>query len=201
MPATQKPVRTRSGIAIPPPPLAATSVFAAAAPSVDTKNTCRAEYRSDRFVIAETTAPVTNPSWTAIESHADSPVDSDHAARSCGSTAAAENQVVIARTIATASKRRELRADPVRSSVMDLAERRRAKDDYFGKAHDSPLTVTQRQHFDGLRYFDSDPAFRFEVVLEGGPVGVEEVEMSDGTTDHLQRAGTLQFSVDGNDAS
>jgi hypothetical protein len=84
---------------------------------------------------------------------------------------------------------------------MDLLELRRSKDDYFGKAHDSPLTVTQRHHFDGLRYFDPDPAFRFEVALEGPAGTVEEVEMSDGTTDHLQRAGTVTFSVDGTDAT
>jgi uncharacterized protein (DUF1684 family) len=84
---------------------------------------------------------------------------------------------------------------------MDLVTLRRSKDDYFGKAHDSPLTVTQRQHFDGLRYFDVDPAFRFEVTLEGAAGGVEEVEMSDGTTDHLQRAGTVTFRVDGADAT
>src|SRR5688500_16688589 len=115
--------------------------------------------------MAETSAPLTKPSCTAIDSHADSPVESDHAARSCGSTAAAENHVVIASTIARASSRRELRADGQRSTVMDLTELRRSKDAYFGKAHDSPLTVTQRQHFDGLRYFDPDPAFRFEVEI------------------------------------
>ena len=77
---------------------------------------------------------------------------------------------------------------------------RREKDDYFGKAHDSPLTVEQRRAFTGLKYFDADPAFRFEVALDGGPGGVEEVEMSDGTTDHLQRAGTVKFTVDDTDA-
>jgi uncharacterized protein (DUF1684 family) len=84
---------------------------------------------------------------------------------------------------------------------MDVTEMRRAKDDYFGKAHDSPLTVTQRQHFEGLRYFDVDPAFRFEVALEGPAGAVEEVEMSDGSTDHLQRAGAIRFSVEGSDAT
>ena len=85
--------------------------------------------------------------------------------------------------------------------VMDVLQLRREKDDYFGKAHDSPLTVEQRRAFAGLKYFDPDPAFRYEVTLEGGPGGVEEVEMSDGTTDHLQRAGNLRFSVDGTDST
>jgi len=89
----------------------------------------------------------------------------------------------------------------VRSSVMDLVELRRAKDEHFGKEHDSPLTVAQRQHFDGLRYFDLDPAFRFEVTLDGPAGKVEEVQMSDGSTDHLQRAGTVRFTVDGTAAT
>lgn len=92
-------------------------------------------------------------------------------------------------------------ADGPRYSVMDLVELRRAKDEHFGKAHDSPLTVEQRRSFTGLKYFDPDPAFRFEVALERAAGGVEEVEMSDGTTDHLQRAGTVRFSVDGTDAT
>jgi uncharacterized protein (DUF1684 family) len=89
----------------------------------------------------------------------------------------------------------------VRFTVMDVGEQRRAKDEYFGKAHDSPLTVDQRTAFAGLKYFDPDPAFRFEVALEGGPGGVEEVEMSDGTTDHLQRAGNVRFTVEDTDAT
>src|SRR5688572_17592222 len=141
--------------------------------------------------MAETSAPATKPSCTAIVSQADSPLESDHSARSCGSTAAAENHVDMPSTIVAARNKRELRADGVRSTVMDLVDLRRAKDAHFGKAHDSPLTVTQRNHFDGLRYFDPDPAFRFEVTLEGPAGTVEEVEMSDGTTDHLQRAGTV----------
>jgi uncharacterized protein (DUF1684 family) len=84
---------------------------------------------------------------------------------------------------------------------MGLLELRHAKDDYFGKAHDSPLTVEQRRLFTGLKYFDPNPALRFEVTPEGAGGTVEEVEMSDGTSDHLQRAGTVRFTVDGADAT
>src|SRR5712691_5669813 len=93
--------------------------------------------------------------------------------------------------------RRELRPDGARSTVVDVSEVRREKDRFFGGPHDSPLTVEQRRSFTGLKYFDSDPSFRFEVALEGPAGGVEEVEMSDGTTDHLQRAGTVKFAIDG----
>src|SRR3979490_608030 len=84
---------------------------------------------------------------------------------------------------------------------MDVLRGRRQKDDPFRNAHASPVTVEQRKTFAGLKYFDPDPAFKYEVALEGGPGGVEEVEMSDGTTDHLQRAGTVKFTVDGTDAT
>ena len=81
---------------------------------------------------------------------------------------------------------------------MDIEELRHEKDRYFGHAHDSPLTVDQRDHFDGLRYFPEDEALRFTVTVdpEGGG-RVDEVEMSDGSTDHLPRAGTVRFDVGG----
>jgi len=49
---------------------------------------------------------------------------------------------------------------------MDIPELRHEKDHYFGHAHDSPLTVEQRDHFDGLRYFPEDEAFRFVVTVD-----------------------------------
>jgi uncharacterized protein len=79
---------------------------------------------------------------------------------------------------------------------MDITELRHEKDHYFGHEHDSPLTVEQRAHFEGLRYFPEDNAFRFTVTVDPeGSGGVEEVEMSDGSTDHMPRAGTVRFDV------
>jgi uncharacterized protein (DUF1684 family) len=81
---------------------------------------------------------------------------------------------------------------------MDIAELRHEKDHYFGHAHDSPLTVDQRAHFDGLRYFPEDPAFRYTVTVDPeGAGGVEDVEMSDGSSEHLPRAGKVRFDVGG----
>ncbi len=86
--------------------------------------------------------------------------------------------------------------------MADLADFRRAKDDFFRRAHDSPLTPEQRRDFHGLSYFDEDPAFRFELALDETTAGgEEEVEMSDGTTNRLRRAGTLRFQVDGADVA
>jgi len=85
---------------------------------------------------------------------------------------------------------------------MDVREQRAAKDDFFRRSHDSPLTREQRARFDGLRYFGPDPAYRFVVALDpAGGGAVEEVEMSDGSTSRLERAGTVGFSVDGVEAS
>jgi uncharacterized protein len=80
----------------------------------------------------------------------------------------------------------------------DVAKLRHAKDEYFGDAHDSPLTVDQRRDFHGLSYFEPDPAYRFTVTLDGADAGgVEEIEQSDGSVDHLRRAGTVRFDVAG----
>ena len=85
---------------------------------------------------------------------------------------------------------------------MDVGELRREKDHYFGHAHDSPLTVDQRAHFEGLRYFTDDSSLRFTVTVDPEGAGaVEEVEMSDGSTEHLPRAGKVRFDVGGERAS
>src|SRR5256714_13486310 len=81
---------------------------------------------------------------------------------------------------------------------MDVKALRDEKDHYFGHAHDSPLTVDQRAHFEGLRYFPEEKSYRFTVTVDPESSGaVEEVEMSDGSTDHLPRAGTVRFDVGG----
>ena len=83
---------------------------------------------------------------------------------------------------------------------MDLAEFRRAKDDFFGRAHDSPLNPEQRASFKGLSYFDEDASLRMRVSLDGSTAGgLEDVEMSDGTTQRMRRAGTLRFRIGNED--
>jgi len=81
---------------------------------------------------------------------------------------------------------------------MDVANLRRAKDEYFGRAHDSPLTVEQRTQFGGLRYFPEDAAYRFTVTVDPTESAyAEDVEMSDGSTSRLRRLGTVRFDLDG----
>ncbi len=79
---------------------------------------------------------------------------------------------------------------------MEIAEQRRAKDDYFRRAHDSPLTVAQRGRFSGLRYFPDNASYRFTVNVDpAGGGAMEEIEMSDGSTSKLRRLGTVRFDV------
>lgn len=81
---------------------------------------------------------------------------------------------------------------------MDIAELRRMKDEFFGRAGDSPLDDVQRRKFSGLRYFDPDPAFRFEATLARPTTSeYEDIQTSDGQVQHLPRAGTLRFDLGG----
>jgi uncharacterized protein (DUF1684 family) len=81
---------------------------------------------------------------------------------------------------------------------MDIGELRRMKDEFFARAGDSPLDDGQRRTFTGLRYFDPDAALRFEATL-GRPdtSEYEDIQTSDGQVQHLPRAGTLRFDLDG----
>lgn len=81
---------------------------------------------------------------------------------------------------------------------MDTREFRATKDDFFRRGHDSPLDHEQRHGFKGLRYYPEDPAFRFVLELDASDAGRdEEVEMSDGSSDRMARAGHFAFAVDG----
>src|SRR5205807_764122 len=88
------------------------------------------------------------------------------------------------------------RNGPVRPRVdraMNVAELRREKDDYFRRADDSPLTPEERRGFTGLRYFPEDAHLRFIVTLDRTAAGgVEEVEMSNGSTTEMRRVGVVR---------
>ncbi len=85
--------------------------------------------------------------------------------------------------------------------AMDVATLRREKDSFFRRSHDAPLTPEQRRGFTGLPYFPEDPAYRFEVMLDPSGGGAEdEVQMSDGSTSMMRRAGTLTFRTSDREA-
>lgn len=84
------------------------------------------------------------------------------------------------------------------SAPTDIQELRAAKDEFFRRSHDSPLDHLQRHHFTGLRYYPEDPSFRLVLELDRTDAGVvEEVEMSNGSSEPMTRAGHFAFSIDG----
>ncbi len=83
---------------------------------------------------------------------------------------------------------------------MDVAALRKEKDEFFRHSPQSPLTPKQRRSFHGLVYFTEEPSFRFSLALEPGDGAIEEIEMSDGTSQEMRRAGYFRFGVDGTEA-
>lgn len=85
--------------------------------------------------------------------------------------------------------------------ITELEQFRKAKDAFFKKEHDSPLTREQKRKFTGLNYFPENPSLRLEVDIELIP-GQQQIEMQTSTGDvqHYMRYGSFQFSVDGQPA-
>ncbi|HSJ28561.1 MAG TPA: DUF1684 domain-containing protein [Acidimicrobiia bacterium] len=82
-----------------------------------------------------------------------------------------------------------------------LLEFRDAKDRFFAHAHESPLSHEARHDFDGLRYYDPNPALVFRLSVEEGDQAEVRVGTSDGAERTYRRAGVLHFEVDGEDVS
>ena len=88
--------------------------------------------------------------------------------------------------------------------MSELADFRRAKDEFFGKDHDSPLTVQQRQLFTGLAYYQENPSLQFVLTIEALPETHREViQMMTSTGDSQPRLrwGTITFTVEGQSAT
>jgi uncharacterized protein (DUF1684 family) len=79
-----------------------------------------------------------------------------------------------------------------------LLRLRTEKDEYFAQDLDSPLTPEDRATFRGFRYFDPDPAFRFESKLSRYE-NPETVAMatSKGARQLFKRVGYFDFTVGG----
>lgn len=83
----------------------------------------------------------------------------------------------------------------------ELKAFRRQKDDFM-RAAGSPLAPADRVGFTGLRYFEPNPAFVFELELDRNvdPAPLK-LETSDGQQRTYRRAGRIAFIVDGQAAS
>ncbi len=75
---------------------------------------------------------------------------------------------------------------------------REQKDELFGHGNDSPLSHEDQQAFAGLKYFEPDPAFRFEANLQRHP-STKSVIMatSKGTRQLFNNVGSFEVAVEG----
>jgi len=79
-----------------------------------------------------------------------------------------------------------------------LAESRQEKNDFFARHTQSPLTIPQKQEFQGLVYFPQAPELRFEIPIERLSEKQEiRIQTSTGDFQGYQRYGKIRFPVDG----
>lgn len=83
-----------------------------------------------------------------------------------------------------------------------VREQRAAKDDYFATNPHSPIPPAERAAFDGLPYFDIDPALRFELPLErhADPQTITVGTSVGGEQEYLEW-GAFHFEIDGEPAT
>jgi uncharacterized protein len=92
--------------------------------------------------------------------------------------------------------------DPDRYAV-ELAHFRAEIDEMLEMHPQSPLSYEQQQQFEGLDYYEPDPAFRFSGEAErfGDDEPLIEMQTSTGDTRHYRRWGRFAFDVEGEGAS
>ncbi|MFC7045378.1 DUF1684 domain-containing protein [Halobacteriaceae archaeon GCM10025711] len=83
-----------------------------------------------------------------------------------------------------------------------FAEYRTEKDAFFADHPQSPVPEADRESFDGLDYFDLDPAWRVEATLRlhDSPRTVIMATLA-GSEQEYRRVATLAFTVDGESVS
>lgn len=80
----------------------------------------------------------------------------------------------------------------------ELLSHREEKDRFFAEHHQSPLPAPEKADFDGLGYYDPDPAYRVEARVD--PVESDEtfeMEMTAGAPVEYERVALLRFDLDG----
>jgi uncharacterized protein (DUF1684 family) len=80
----------------------------------------------------------------------------------------------------------------------ELVSSRDRKDEFFADDPHSPLPEETREEFEGLRYFEPDPALRFEVPLdEHDEQARVTVETTTGGEQAYRRWGEFAVEIDG----
>lgn len=82
--------------------------------------------------------------------------------------------------------------------VAALDREREQKDQFYAEHPHSPIPEAHRDGFDGLQYYDPDPAYRFELSLERheDPEIITVETTTDGTREYY-RWGEFRFEVEG----
>jgi hypothetical protein len=90
---------------------------------------------------------------------------------------------------------------PDQAYAAALADQRAEKDQFFRLHPQSPLAPDQRKAFNGLRYFEPNPALALELPIEVFPEK-QSVKMltNTGETRHYLRWGKVRFTIAGQDA-
>ncbi|SDM16625.1 hypothetical protein SAMN04487949_1112 [Halogranum gelatinilyticum] len=89
-------------------------------------------------------------------------------------------------------------SDGWQAALDALEEHRADKDEFFGEHPQSPIPHDQREIFEGLSYFDPDPAYRFELELHEHETKetVTVATTTEGERDYVAW-GEFRFTVDG----
>lgn len=82
--------------------------------------------------------------------------------------------------------------------VQELEANRAEKDEFFATHRQSPVPPEKRDEFDGLAYFEPDPAYRVEATVTkvDNPEQVS-LDTSDGRTVRYRREFEFGFDLDG----
>jgi uncharacterized protein (DUF1684 family) len=91
-----------------------------------------------------------------------------------------------------------MQPDEVETWKRALLRFRVQKDEFMRLGHDSPFTRSGQHDFHGLRYFEPDPAFRFEAKLQRFPTESSVMmTTSTGTRQLFNKVGRFDLVVDG----
>jgi uncharacterized protein (DUF1684 family) len=82
--------------------------------------------------------------------------------------------------------------------VWEIKQFRHQKDQFFATSPDAPIPPHERQQFEGLRYFEPDPAYRVEAELIRFPAPeVVQLGTTTGRISQHYRYGEVRFTLGG----
>ena len=87
---------------------------------------------------------------------------------------------------------------PQDAYIWEMKQFRHQKDQFFATSPDAPIPAHERQQFQGLRYFEPDPAYRVEAELLRFPAPeVVQLGTTTGRVTQHYRYGEVRFTLGG----